>query len=585
MICPELGCSNPKRFWSFIKSKRCDNNGVAPLTVNGISHVDEKTKADILNRQFASVFSQDDGVVPHLGQPCCPRMENITIKQNGIRKLLRDLKPHKASGPDHIQSRFLKETADELAPAMCTLFQASLSQGHIPNEWRHANVAPVFKKGDRSRASNYRPVSLTSICCKTMEHIMHSNILSHLEKHGILTDYQHGFRKRRSTETQLILTIQDLAKDLDEGKQIDAILLDFSKAFDKVSHRKLLAKLRHYGIDGPILAWVSDFLTDRTQTVVLNGRESDKAEVVSGVPQGTVLGPLLFLAYINDLPDGLGATPRLFADDCILYRIIDSVSDATSLQQDLDHLQLWEARWSMEFNPDKCEVLRVTNKRRPILATYNIHGRSLNQVDTAKYLGVKLHSKLQWKPHIDMISKKANSTRAFLQRNLHGCQQQVKARCYTTYIRPTLEYAGAAWDPHTTGNKTIVERLEAVQKRCARFVTGDWRRTSSISQMLTALNWQSLQERRAHMRLHMLHNIIHGAVDIPAMAYLTPMSHSYDTRGAHIKYHLPHARLNVYKNSFFPACISMWNRLPSSVSEATSAEVFRGRLAAVVLTH
>ena len=138
----------------------------------------------------------------------------------------------------------------------------------------------------------------------------------------------------------------------------------------------------------------------------------------SGVPQGTVLGPLLFLAYINDLPDCVTSTPRLFADDSALYRVIDSADDAKSLQADLDRLQLWEAKWSMEFNPDKCEVIRITNKRRIIDATYSIHGKDLNRVDVVKYLGVNLHEKLQWKPHINMVTRKANSTRAFLQRNL-----------------------------------------------------------------------------------------------------------------------------------------------------------------------
>ena len=511
--------------------------------------------------------------------------KQIKIKIQEINKLLNSLNPNKATGPDDIQARFLKETAEELAPALSTLFQASLDQSKIPNDWRHAKVAPVFKKGDRSKASNYRPISLTSICCKTLEHIMHSQILTHLEKQQILTDFQHGFRKRRSTETQLILTVQDLARGLDEGKQIDVILLDFSKAFDKVSHKKLLAKLEHYGIDGSYLGWVEDFLFNRTQTVVLNGRESDTVDVSSGVPQGTVLGPLLFLVYINDLPDCVNATARLFADDSALYRVIDSVEDAQSLQQDLDRLQLWEAKWSMEFNPDKCEVIRVTNKRQAIDTTYYIHDKALNRVDEVKYLGVKLHEKLQWKPHVNMITKKANSTRAFLQRNLRGCPLPVKNRCYTTYVRPTLEYAGSVWDPTGKGNKNLRDKLEAVQNRCARFVTGDWRRTSSVSAMVAHLQWQSLQERRAKMRLHTFYNIVNGNIDIPADAYITPAQHQHNTRGAHLKFHLPQTRLHVYQNSFFPASIALWNQLPPTITEAASIEVFRARLGAVNLTR
>ena len=583
-ICP-VDNQNSKHLWTFVKSLRCDNNGVAPLSANGISHSDEKTKANILNKQFASVFSRDDGDPFNLGQSPYPKIENITIGCQGIRKILHQLKPKKASGPDNIQARFLKETADELAPAISTLFQASLDQSKIPNDWRHANVAPVFKKGDRSKPSNYRPISLTSICCKALEHVVHSHVLTHLEKHKILTDYQHGFRKKRSCETQLILTVNDLARGLNAGKQIDLILLDFSKAFDKVSHKKLLAKLKFYGIEGSCLGWVSDFLANRTQTVVLNGRESDSVGVISGVPQGTVLGPLLFLAYINDLPDCVTSTARLFADDSALYRVIDSAADAQSLQGDLDRLQLWEAKWSMEFNPDKCEVIRITNKHRVINATYAIHGKVLNRVDVVKYLGVNIHAKLNWSVHVNTVVKRANSTRAFLQRNLRGCPEPVKSRCYTTYVRPTLEYSASVWDPIGTGNKGLRGKLEGAQNKCARWVTGDWRRKSSVSKMCLRLHWLSLQERRAQMRIKMIHKIVHNHVDFPIEPYLTASPHQHDTRGAHVKYEIPRSRVDVFQNTFFPHAIGMWNVIPAGITAVKDLEVFRAGMEAVRLTR
>ena len=269
------------------------------------------------------------------GEPF-PAMHSFTITCEGVKKLLSNLDPHKAIGPDSIPSRFLKEYADEITPALTLIFQASLQQGEVPQDWRQAYLTPIFKKGDRSSPANYRPISLTSVCSKVIEH---SQVMKHIEVHGILSDQQHGFRKRRSCDSQFIMTLQDLAAGMDEGQQIDAILPDFSKAFDKVPHERLAVKLRHYGIQGNLLQWIQSFLRDRCQQVRVEGQSSTSIPVVSGVPQGTVLGPLLFLLYINDLPQKVSSTARLFADDSLLYLKISSPADAAELQRDLDRLQ------------------------------------------------------------------------------------------------------------------------------------------------------------------------------------------------------------------------------------------------------
>jgi hypothetical protein len=201
---------------------------------------------------------------------------------------------------------------------------------------------------------------------------------------------QHSFCKRRSIDTQLVLTIHDLAKALDSGDQIDGILLDFSKAFDKVPYNRLLMKLDHYGVWNITLSWIQDFLSDRTQTVVLEGNSSSTNPVASGVPQGTVLGPLLFLVCINDMPGYARSQTHLFADDCLMYRKVSSTSDCTQIQEDLDNLIKWEQQWQMQFNPDKCEVLTITKKRKPLHHDYTINGHILQHVDSAKYLGLSI---------------------------------------------------------------------------------------------------------------------------------------------------------------------------------------------------
>ena len=473
-VSPELK-QNPKRFYSFIKSKKCDNVGVSALEDNGRTCIDDLEKANILNSQFSSVFSKEDDISPNIGSSPYKTIPPVNINVNGVLKLLQNLKPFKASGPDGIQSKFLNKSAVQIASGLTLVFQASIKQSKLPEDWRHTLITPIYKPGkkDRGKAENYRPVSLTSVACKVLEYIIYTNIMQHLDDEKVLSDTQYGFRKNRSCEAQLVLTVNDFAKSLNQSKQLDTILLDFSKAFDKVDHRKLLIKLDHYGVRGQMNRWVKSFLENRTQRVLVRGKQSSQAPVKSGVPQGTVLGPLLFLIYINDMPERVSSNIRLFADDSYLYREINSPLDSIHLQNDLDELVKWEKMWSMEFHPDKCKVLRITNKTKPLLCQYSMHGTILQSVDTAKYLGVTIHKKLSWKHHIDSITKKANATRAFPQRNLRGCPQDVKASCYKTYVRPIVEYASVVWDPVGFGNKLSREQLEMVQRRAARFVHSD----------------------------------------------------------------------------------------------------------------
>jgi len=400
--------------------------------------------------------------------------------------------------------------------------------------------------------------------------------MRHMDTHRILSDAQHGFRKKRSTDSQLILSIQDLAQTLDASGQVDCILLDLSKAFDKVPHKRLLLKAHHYGIDGRLHSWIASFLRDRSQQVALEGTTSAPAPVTSGVPQGTVLGPLLFLIFINDMPTKVSSTPRLFADDCLLYRQIRSDQDQRLLQQDLDSLQKWEEDWLMQFNPDKCEVLRVTNKRAPLVCDYTIHGQKLQSTDAAKYLGLNIQSNLKWNTHIDSVCKRANSTIAFLQRNIKRCPTNIKAQCYIQLVRPAAEYASSVWSPPT---KAGINKIEAIQRRAARFVMGDYRRTSSVTAMIKNLQWQSLEARRKTAQVTMLYRIANALVAIPTAPFLQPSN--LRTRGHHLRYMVPPTRTTVYQASFFPQAIRLWNSLPASVAAAPTLDDFKSQMSRV----
>ena len=569
---------NSKKFYGYIRNNRSDNNGVSPLKEAGQLHHTPKDMANCLNRQFGSVFSNSSDTPPDMGPSPHPDMEEVIITNNGVLKLLKQQKPGKAAGPDGVQTRILKEAAEELAPALTLLFNSSYNQGKVPDDWRHALVSPVYKAGknDRSKPVNYRPISLTCHCCKIMEHIICSNMMKHLDSNNILTDKQHGFRKKRSCDSQLLITVDDLARSLNNRQQVDCILLDFSKAFDKVSHFLLHHKLNFYGIRQKNLNWIDDFLAGRTQEVVVKGESSDTIPVTSGVPQGSVLGPALFLVYINDLPVRVKSIPRLFADDCILYRTIKTQEDADLLQQDLDALQKWESDWAMEFAPDKCKLLRITRKqtRNIIHSSYNIHGTDLELVEEAKYLGVMLDKKLNFNTHISNTIKKCDATRAFLQRNLHGCSIEVKAASYKTFVRPIAEYAAPVWDPHLR-SATAADNLEAMQHRAARFVCNDWRRSSSITAMLQRLQWETLQARRSQIKLAMLQKILQNQIAIPADRLPPNYTHQYPTRNATAGNRQHILAPTHYMATFFPSVAALWNERDRSAVASGDAELFQ----------
>ena len=535
----ESKCDSKKLF-SFLKNSRCDQQGIPPLKHDNILYSDTKTKANLFNQQFNSVFTPKEPLslsrlasmrvqdlkkagglpsdtIPDSLQDSATNMPEINISENGLMKLLQNLKPGKAAGPDKLKPLLLRELREEIAPIIQIIFDRSLKTGKLPADWMKANVMPVFKKGDKSLAANYRPISLTCILCKVLEHILASNIVKHLDGQGILYDLQHGFREKRSCETQLIMLIEDLARNASVGKQTDIILLDFSKAFDKVNHSKLLWKLHQYGIRGHVLNWVRAFLGSRSQRVVIKGEESESIPVTSGDPQGSVLGLILFLIYINDLPDEVCSQVRLFAEDTALYLTMESEDSGPKLQSDLDILSMWETRWDMEFNPSKCQVVHVAGSKRPVKRDFILHGQVLESVTCAKYLGVDISGSLTWNSHIDRITGSANRTLGFVRRNIKTRMSKVRETAYNTLVRPQLEYASAVWDPH---NKNRISQIEQVERRAARWTVSNFDRKASVTEIVQDLGWRTLDQRRADARLCFFFKILHGLVAVPLPDYI-----------------------------------------------------------------
>ena len=344
------------------------------------------------------------------------------------------------------------------------------------------------------------------MCCKILEHIVLKHVLAHFEQHNILTRLQHGFKVAHSCVTQLVTTVQNLMSYRDRSIQLDAIFLDFSKAFDTVAHNYLLHKLHHYGIRCELNNWISSFLKTRYQQVVVNGAHSDWVRVDSGVPQGTVLGPLLFLAHINDLPTTIQSQCRLFTGDCLPYRPIHSLQDQLILQEDLQQLQHWADDCGMRFNASKCQLLRISCSQHPLEHFYTISDQILQQVPSAKYLGILLNDQLKWDTHIVSITARANSTIGFLHRNLSLCTRDPKELAYFSLARSVLEYAWQVWDRHL---KKDVKRPEQVQRCAAHFTMRDYSTYSSITKMLDDLGWEPLSTRRRDHRLSLMFQITH----------------------------------------------------------------------------
>ena len=564
------------KFWKFIKASKRDRTGTSPLRDNGLLISEAKDKADILNRQYISVFSREDtSVIPPPVEAPHPPMDEIGIDRLGIVKLLTQLKDHKACGPDLLPTKILKEAAEPVSVFLKAIFVKSLSSGTLPRDWKLANITPVYKKGDRSKPTNYRPISLTCVCSKLMEHIIVSNVMNHFTNHNVLSDKQHGFRARRSCESQLLSLTHELHEHLEKKSQIDLIVLDFSKAFDKVPHQRLMGKIWNQGIQGTTHRWINAFLTDRLQRVIVDGEASDWSSVESGVPQGTVLGPILFLSFINDLPLAVpGCGVRLFADDCVLYRPVSSQADCEALQTDLSNLEAWERKWCMSFNLDKCNIMTVTRKRNKIIHKYHLHEHELERVNSTTYLGVELSENLTWNRHIAKTCNKATKTLSFLRRNLRVRNVQAKSLAYKVLVRPTLEYCCPVWDPH---HKNQEYQLEIVQRKAARFVLRRCHNTSSVTDMLQQLNWESLCQRRAKMRLTMFYKSQHALVALPLPA-VVQLPIRPRPRYPHA-FQVPYCSTDAYKFSFFPRAVVQWNNLPAYIAMAPTLDQFKGGLA------
>ena len=417
--------SNPKHFWKYVKSKRIGKEPIGDLKCtdssgNEVLASSDDTKAEILCNFFSSVFNHetDDSLIKLESTNCIYTSELPGFRIDDIKNRLQQLNVFKSPGPDGIHPKILAETANELAYPLKLIFDCSFNTKQLPLEWKYANITPLYKKGSRTEVINYRPVSLTSIVCKLMESIIRDNIVTHFKINTLFTNRQFGFIKGRSTTLQLLQILDTWTEYLEQGGQFDVIYTDLEKAFDKIPHKRLIHKLHSYGLHADIIKWIESFLTYRKQRVRIKDAFSEWAAVISGIPQGSILGPVLFIIYINDLVDycNSGSEMFLFADDAKIFSYVKHKEDGKQLQQDLDKFKEWMDMWLLSLNVGKCRSVSY-GRRIDILNTYTISDNIIEKVDKIKDLGVVFDSRLKFDEHIHQKINKAYQMLGIIKRN------------------------------------------------------------------------------------------------------------------------------------------------------------------------
>ncbi len=466
--------TNPKAFYSYARSKMKTKDGVADLdNGKGQTATTDKEKARMLNDFFCSVFTKEgDSRVP-IFEAREPEDDLISfnITCDEVYKKLAALKPNKSPGPDGFHPMLLRELAQELAEPLRITFQKCLNEGYVPPSWKEAHVTPIFKKGKKSIPGNYRPVSLTSIICKLLESLIRDRVVDHMTNNNLFTDCQHGFIKGRSCSTNLLNVLDAWTEAIDKGIPIDAVYLDFAKAFDTVPHLRLLNKLDGYGVKGTVHQWIRNFLQNRRQCVKVNGVKSEWSLVTSGIPQGSVLGPCLFVIFINDLPEEVQSMVQMFADDTKAFTEIHSPLDQRKLQDDINSLYQWSEKWKLHFNASKCKVLHV-GRNNPGY-TYKMEQSDgivdLGTTELEKDLGVNTDPNLKFSQHIEIQVNKANKILGMIRRSYEYLDADNVTKLFVALVRPHLEFCNVAWSPRMIKDRKLIE---AVQHRATRLVAG-----------------------------------------------------------------------------------------------------------------
>lgn len=590
---------NPKYFYSYAKSFSKVQSKISMLfNTQGEVETDSTRMADIFQNQFSSVYSNPDSPdrkEPDFTAPTITKSfseYSLDITNEDVISAIKDIKIDSACGPDGIPVILLKQCCEPLCEPIRIIWEESITTSIVPSYYKKAYVTPLYKKGDRAQPVSYRPVSLTSHVMKIYERILRKTMVNYIEDNNILSSKQHGFRSGKSCLTQLLSHFDDIMLGLTNNHDTDAIYLDYAKAFDKVDHKLLLSKLHRYGFSANIIDWIKSFLTDRSQNVVLNGHQSTMGKILSGVPQGTVLGPILFILFIDDLQHYVKHSQvRFFADDTRLSKQISCESDVSKLQEDLENVICWSKHNNMSLHEDKFELMihrakkYVSLHELPFicdeLMTYSLSsGDTLYPVQHLRDLGVIVSSDLSWSLHIATTTKKARSIASWVFSVFKTRNTSVMMTLYKSLVRSILEYCCPLWNPWKIAD---IQELETVQRSFTRKIWGV--QHLSYWERLRHLGLMSLQRRRERYIILQMWKTLQGTCPNDVNIQFNPLSRSgIKAKVPYLNKTSQKCHQSLYDHSFAVHGPRLWNTIPSNLTLISEFEGFKNSLTKFLLT-
>ena len=585
--------NNSKKTWNIINditSRKQRNCQIKEIKQNGISITQSGELSEAFNDHFATIGSKLADKIPCNNNTwsyldyLTPRDNDVnfhmeTVSSTKVFSLLSKLCKSKATGLDQISARLLRECSDLIADSLCGIFNCSINTCIFPDEWKCSKVIPLFKQGPRNELNNYRPISIIPVVAKVFERIIYDQVEAFVNDNNLLFNSQSGFRSLHSTVTALLEATNDWAYSIDRGNVNAVVFLDLKKAFDTVNHDILLSKLNAYGVGGASGNWFKSYLGGRNQKCFVNRSLSKQNSLSCGVPQGTILGPLLFLIYINDLPNCLEhSQPRMYADDTHLSFAANNIPDIESkLNEDLTNVNEWLIANRLTLNSSKTEFMLIGSRQR--ISTFDsspsliIDGTPVKRVTHTKSLGVNIDENLSWSVHIDTISKKIASGIGAIKRMRAFVPDTTLKYIFNSIVQPHFDYCCVVWD---NCNKTSADKLQKLQNRAARVLTYSGYDTDADS-LIKKLGWKKLDSQRKLQKATMVYKSFNGlAPDYMRPIFVDRSSNTnYVLRDTVGKLVIPGPRTNYLKNSFGYSGAVLWNSLPAELRTADTLSGFK----------